>query len=97
MEMLYARFIWQRSGEDIYPAKEIIFVCYYNRNETETVVAYHLKQASNGYYPSRIYRIDENYFKYSCLQAHGYSQVRPLPKATTADYWRILEVLGLSC
>jgi len=40
----------------IYPAKEIIFVCYYNRNETETVLAGKLKQASNGYYPSRIYR-----------------------------------------
>lgn len=40
-------FIWQRSGEYIYPAKEIIFLCYYNRNEAETVVADQLKQASS--------------------------------------------------
>ena len=49
------RFIWQRSKEFIYPAKEIIFVRYYNRNETETLLADKLKQAVNGYYPSRIY------------------------------------------
>ena len=41
------RFIWQRFKEYIYSAKEIIFICYYNRNETETVVADQLKQASN--------------------------------------------------
>ena len=46
------RFIWQRSKEYIYPAKEIIFAYYYNRNETETVLADQLKQASNYYYPS---------------------------------------------
>ena len=51
--MLYHyRFIWQRSEENIYPAKEIIFTYYYNRNETETVIADQLKQASNDYYPS---------------------------------------------
>ena len=52
-------FIRQRSGEDINSAKEIIFTCYYNRNETETVLAVKLKQASNILYPSRIY---ENQF-----------------------------------
>jgi hypothetical protein len=50
-----SRFIWQRSGKYIYQAKEIIFTCYYNRNETETVLAGKLKQASNAYHPSRIY------------------------------------------
>jgi len=89
------RFTWQRSNLDIYPAKEIIFACYYNRNETETVVADQLKQASSNYYPSRIYRIDENYFKYSSLQAYANPPIRPLPKATIADYRRILHVLGL--
>ena len=59
---LLNRFIWQRSSENIYPANEIIFVCYYNRNEPETVVADQLKQTSSDYYPSRIYRIDEDYF-----------------------------------
>jgi hypothetical protein len=49
------RSIWQRSKEYIYPDKEIIFVCYYNRNETETVLADQLKQALNILYPSRIY------------------------------------------
>ena len=39
------RFNWQRFNLEIYPAKEIIFVCYYNRNEAETVVADQLKQA----------------------------------------------------
>jgi len=48
--MLYHyRFIWQRSEENIYTAKEIIFTYYYNRNETETVIADQLKQASNDY------------------------------------------------
>jgi hypothetical protein len=51
------RFIWQRSKKYIYPAKEIIFACYYIRNETETVLAGKLKQAVNAYYPSRIYGI----------------------------------------
>ena len=51
------RFIWQRFKEYIYPAKEIISACYYNRNETETVLADQLKQASNILYPSRIYGI----------------------------------------
>jgi len=41
------RYSWQRFGENIYPAKKIIFVCYYIRNETETVVADQLKQASS--------------------------------------------------
>ena len=41
------RSLWQRSEENIYLAKEIIFLCYYNRNETETVVADQLKQASS--------------------------------------------------
>jgi hypothetical protein len=54
---LLNRFIWQRSSENIYPAKEIIFVCYYNRNDTETVATDQLTQASSDYYPSRIYRI----------------------------------------
>ncbi|GEM_PF-2268474 len=35
------------SKKYIYPANEIIFTCYYNRNETETVVAGQLKQASS--------------------------------------------------
>jgi len=52
------RFIWQRSTLDIYPVKEIISICYYNRNETETVLAGQLKQAANGYYPSWIYEIN---------------------------------------
>ena len=43
------RFLWQRPDECIHPTKEIISVCYYNRNETETVVADQLKQASNDY------------------------------------------------
>ena len=43
------RFTWQRSKEYIYPVKEIIFARYYNRNETETVVADQLKQASSDY------------------------------------------------
>ena len=47
------RFIWQRFTKNIYPAKEIIFICNYNRNETETVLAGKLKQAVNGYYPLR--------------------------------------------
>jgi hypothetical protein len=48
--MLYHyRFIWQRFKEHIYLAKEIILTCYYNRNETETVVADQLKQASSDY------------------------------------------------
>jgi len=51
------RFIWQRSEEYIYPAKEIIFARYYNRNETETGLAGKLKQASNILYPFRIYEI----------------------------------------
>jgi hypothetical protein len=38
MEETLNSFIWQRSEEDIYPAKEIIFICYYNRNKTETVL-----------------------------------------------------------
>ena len=94
--MLYHhRFIWQQSQEYIYPAKEIIFICYYNRNETETVVADQLKQASNNYYPSRIYRIDENYFINTSLQAQGYSPIRPLPKVTIAHYWCILQLFDL--
>ena len=52
-----SRCNWQRFREEIYPVKEIIFTCYYNRNETETVLAGQLKQASNTYYPSRIYKI----------------------------------------
>jgi hypothetical protein len=84
------RFTWQRSKEYIYPVKEIIFARYYNRNETETVVADQLKQASNDYYPSWTYRINENYFICTSLQAQGYSPIRPLPEVTIADYWRIL-------
>jgi hypothetical protein len=57
------RFIWQRSKEHINTTKEIIFVCYYNRNETETVLADKLKQAVNGYYPSRIYEINFYIFR----------------------------------
>ena len=45
--LCHHRFIWQRSKEHIYPVKEIIFACYYNRNETETVLAGQLKQASS--------------------------------------------------
>jgi hypothetical protein len=56
------RPLWQRSEMYIYPAKEIISKCYYNRNETETVVADQLKQASNDYYPSRIYINVENFY-----------------------------------
>jgi hypothetical protein len=41
----------------MYPVIERIFACYYNRNETETVLAGKLKQAVNAYYPSRIYGI----------------------------------------
>jgi hypothetical protein len=84
---LLNRFIWQRSGKGIYPAKEIIFACYYNRNEPETVVADQLKQASSTYYPSRIYRIDKNYSIYSRLQVQGYFPIRPLPKVTMTEYW----------
>ena len=62
-ELSAKRFIWQRSGKYIYPAKEIIFVCYYNRNETETVLADKLKQAVNSYYPSWIYRINLYIFR----------------------------------
>ena len=51
------RFIWQRFKEYIYPAKEIISACYYNRNETETVLAGKLKLAVNDYYPFWIYEI----------------------------------------
>ena len=43
------RCSWQRSKEEIYLVKEIIFVCYYNRNETETIVADQLKQASSNH------------------------------------------------
>jgi hypothetical protein len=43
------------SKKDIYSTKEIISVFFYNRNETETVLADQLKQATNVYYPSRIY------------------------------------------
>jgi hypothetical protein len=55
---------WQRFADDIYPAEEIIFVSYYNRNETETVVADQLKQAVTGYYPSRINEITYIFFDY---------------------------------
>ena len=68
-------FIWQRYKEYIYPAKQIIFTCYYNRNETETVVADQLKQASNNYYLSWTYKIDENYFIYISLQAQASSSI----------------------
>ena len=51
------RCVWQQSDGGIYLAKEIIFACYYNRNETETVLASKLKLAENDYYPSRIYEI----------------------------------------
>jgi hypothetical protein len=57
------RFIWQRFGENIDPTKRIISVCYYNRNGTETVLADKLKQASNEYYPSRIYGIQLYIFR----------------------------------
>ena len=87
---------WQRSEKNIYLASRIIFTCYYNRNKTETVLASKLKQASSGYYPSRIYRIDKNCLKYSDLQAYAHLPVRPLPKVTIADYWRIFEVLSFS-
>ena len=94
--MLYHyRFIWQRFKEHIYLAKEIILTCYYNRNETETVVADQLKQAANDYYPFRNYRIEENYFINTNLQAQGYSSIRPLPKVTIAHYWRILQLFDL--
>ena len=69
------RSLWQRSEENIYIAKGIIFLCYYNRNETETVVADQLKQASNDFYPYRIYRINENYFINTNLQAQGHSPI----------------------
>jgi hypothetical protein len=69
------RFTWQRSKEYIYPVKEIIFARYYNRNETETVLADQLKQASNYYYPSRIYEIEETYFINTNLRAQGYSLI----------------------
>jgi hypothetical protein len=52
------RSLWQRSEENIYLAKEIIFFCYYNRNETETIVADQLKQAS-----SIIISFSDLYFK----------------------------------
>ena len=51
------RIIWQRFGKDIYPANEIISRCYYNRNETETVLDGKLEQTASGYYPSRMDRI----------------------------------------
>ena len=51
------RFIWQRFEEHIHLAKEIIFTCYYNRNETETVLASKLKPAVNAYYPTWVYEI----------------------------------------
>ena len=73
----------------------IIFTYYYNRNETETIVVDQLKQASNNYYPSWIYRIDENYLINTNLQAQGYSSIRPLPKVTIADYWHILQLFDL--
>ena len=94
--MLYHhRCSWQRFKENIYLAKEIIFACYYNRNETETILVDQLKQASNDYYPSWTYRINENYFICTSLQAQGYSPIRPLPEVTVAHYWRILQFFDL--
>lgn len=55
VDLLVLCFLWQRSEGSIYPDQIIIFICYYNRNEAETVVAGQLKQAPNNYYPSRIY------------------------------------------
>jgi len=39
--------------------------------------------------------MDGNYFKYTSLQAQGYSPTRPLPKVTIADYWHILQLFDL--
>jgi hypothetical protein len=51
-------FLWQRCNLHIHPAKEIIFTCYYNRNDTETVLAGKLEETVNDYYPSRTYGND---------------------------------------
>lgn len=87
--------LWQRSNSDIYPAREIIFTCYYSRNETETVVSDQLKQASNDYYPSRTHRINECRFINPDLQAKCSSLLRPLPRVTIADFWCILQLFDL--
>lgn len=55
VDLFVLRFLWQRPEGSIYPVQIIILICYYNRNEAETVVAGQLKQASNYYCFSRIY------------------------------------------
>jgi len=55
VDLVVLCFLWQRSERFIYLAQIIILICYYNRNEAETVVAGQLRQASNNYCSSRIY------------------------------------------
>ncbi|MDD4162789.1 MAG: hypothetical protein PHW87_09975 [Methanothrix sp.] len=46
LELWMDERLGRKIEQHIYPAKEIIFTCHYNRNETETVLADQLKQAS---------------------------------------------------